>query len=66
MKTTMSPPVTLAMPIDAPPPAPDCGVCSALARQRAQAITAGDPSRATDCSIEIHNHPHPKRRGGAS
>ncbi|MFD4413174.1 hypothetical protein [Streptomyces sp. NPDC058476] len=66
MKTTMNPPVTLAMPIDAPPPAPGCGVCRALARQRANAIAAGYPSRATDCNIEIRNHPHPKHYEGRS
>ncbi|MFD4563727.1 hypothetical protein ACFWOX_04730 [Streptomyces sp. NPDC058467] len=66
MKTTMDPPVTLELPLDEPEPAPGCGVCGALARQRAQAVKDGDPSRATDCSVEIRNHPHPKHAGGTS
>lgn len=63
MKTTMDPPITLNLPLDPPTPARGCGVCGALARQRAQALEDGDLSRATDCSVEIRNHPH---EGGAS
>ena len=58
MKTTMDPPITLELPLGEPAPAPGCRVCGALARQRAAFTAAGDPSRATDCSVEIRNHPH--------
>jgi hypothetical protein len=63
MKTTMDPPVTLELPLAEPVPAPGCGVCGALARQRAEYAAAGNPSRATDCSVEIRNHPHRARKG---
>ncbi|AVH59714.1 MULTISPECIES: hypothetical protein [Streptomyces] len=66
MKTTMDPPITLELPLSAPDPAPGCGVCQALARQRAEALAAGNASRATDCNVEIRNHPHPTRAGGTS
>ncbi|WP_329546784.1 MULTISPECIES: hypothetical protein [unclassified Streptomyces] len=62
MKTTMDPPITLELPLRDPDPVPDCGVCQALARQRADAVAAGNASRATDCSVEIRNHPHPGRK----
>ncbi|MFD4415657.1 hypothetical protein [Streptomyces sp. NPDC058476] len=64
--TTMDPPVTLELPLAPPTPAPGCGVCGALAQQRAQALDDADLSRATDCSVEIRNYPHPERRGGRS
>ncbi|MFF4347839.1 hypothetical protein [Streptomyces sp. NPDC001530] len=56
--TTQELPITLGLPLDPPPPAHGCGVCGALARQRAEYAAAGNPSRATDCSVEIRNHPH--------
>ncbi|MFD4528152.1 hypothetical protein ACFWP7_30320 [Streptomyces sp. NPDC058470] len=58
MKTTMDPPITLELPLSEPDPAPGCDVCEALARQRAEFTAAGNPSKATDCSVEIRNHPH--------
>ncbi|WP_330301580.1 MULTISPECIES: hypothetical protein [unclassified Streptomyces] len=41
----------------------DTIVCEALARQRTDHTAAGNPSKATDCSVEIRNHPH---KGGRS
>ncbi|MEU8983101.1 hypothetical protein ACFVXW_09620 [Streptomyces sp. NPDC058251] len=58
MKTTMDPPITLELPLTKPAPAPGCGVCETLARQRTEHAAAGNPSKATDCSVEIRNHPH--------
>jgi len=63
MKTTMDPPITLELPLAEPAPAPGCGVCEALARRRTEHAAAGNPSKATDCSVEIRNHPH---KGGRS
>lgn len=51
-------PVHLPRPTDPPAPAPGCGVCAALAEQRETARTAGDLSRASDCNVELRNHPH--------
>ncbi|WP_240137975.1 hypothetical protein [Streptomyces sp. MUM 178J] len=45
-------------PLPAAEPAPGCGVCAALVKQRAEALAAGDQSKALDLSIEIRNHPH--------
>lgn len=61
MTTTMDEPVDLPLPLDQPKPAPRCGVCAALVRQRAEATAAGDYSKVSDCNVEIRNHPHPKR-----
>ncbi|WP_240137797.1 hypothetical protein [Streptomyces sp. MUM 178J] len=51
-------PVHLLPPGDVPDPAPGCGVCAALAQQRAAALAAGDRSKAVDCNVELRNHPH--------
>lgn len=56
MRTDMDPPITLGLPLDQPEPPADCGVCSALAQQRATAATAGDMSRVSDLNVEIRNH----------
>ncbi|MGW6258627.1 hypothetical protein [Streptomyces sp. NPDC055085] len=54
--------IVLPLPPDGPEPAPGCGVCAALVRQSAQAAAIGDYSKASDCNVEIRNHPHPRRR----
>lgn len=59
--TTMDSPVTLGLPPDDPTPPADCGVCAALAKQRAEARARGDMSRVSDFNVEIRNH-HPARR----
>lgn len=56
MKTTMDKPITLGLPLDQPEPPADCGVCQALARQRAEAARRGDQSRVSDYNVEIRNH----------
>ncbi|QOV38687.1 hypothetical protein IM697_10080 [Streptomyces ferrugineus] len=61
MKTTMDPPVTLGLPLGNPGPPDDCGVCQALAHQRAEAAGRGDLSRMSDINIEIRNHHEPRR-----
>ncbi|MFF1702476.1 hypothetical protein [Streptomyces sp. NPDC058252] len=61
-QTTMDDPVDLSLPLDQPKPAPLCGVCQALERQSAEATASGDYSKASDCNIEIRNHPHRGRR----
>ncbi|MFE9880472.1 hypothetical protein [Streptomyces sp. NPDC005784] len=58
-QTTMDDgPIDLPLPLDRPEPAPQCGVCAALTRQGAEAVAVGDYSKASDCNIEIRNHPH--------
>ncbi|KNB54342.1 hypothetical protein [Streptomyces caatingaensis] len=47
---------------DDPEPAPGCDVCGALARQRVEARRTGDFSQATDCNVELRQHPHTRRR----
>ena len=54
-------PMDLGLPLDPPAARPDCAVCQALARQRAEAAARGDHSRVTDCNVEIRNHHTPKR-----
>ncbi|WP_240136635.1 hypothetical protein [Streptomyces sp. MUM 178J] len=53
-------PVHLAepVPLHESEPVRGCGVCTALGKQRAEAAARGDHSRATDCTVEIRNHPH--------
>ncbi|RCH67979.1 hypothetical protein DT019_13315 [Streptomyces sp. SDr-06] len=60
----MDPPVHLSLPRTPPAPAPGCGVCAALARQRAAAYGAGDLSAVSDCNVELAAHPktHPGGR----
>ncbi|AZS73916.1 hypothetical protein DDE74_25890 [Streptomyces lydicus] len=57
-RTTMTPPVYVSLPLAPPKPTEDCGVCMALAKQRAEAETKGDFSRVADCNIELRNHSH--------
>ncbi len=45
-------------PLSRPTPATECGVCSALAKQRVEAETAGNFSAVADCNVELRNHPH--------
>ncbi|MCF1510111.1 hypothetical protein LZ604_21315 [Streptomyces glomeratus] len=60
----MSAPVDLPLPLEWPAPAPHCRVCTALAKQRAEAAEARDYSRVSDCNVEIREHKddHPRRR----
>jgi len=53
----------LGPPLDPPLARPDCAVCQALVRQRAEAAARGDHSRVTDCNVEIRNHHTGPRRG---
>ncbi|WTL26763.1 hypothetical protein OG875_20655 [Streptomyces sp. NBC_01498] len=53
----MDPPVHLPLPAKPPAPAPGCGVCAALAKQRAAARASGDFSAASDCNVELAAHP---------
>ena len=39
-------------------PAPECGVCTALAEELTEARLAKEYSRAYDTAAEIRNHPH--------
>lgn len=57
-RTMMTPPVYVSLPPVPPKPTEDCGVCTALAKQRADAEARGDFSRVSDCNIELRNHPH--------
>ncbi|MCB5166166.1 hypothetical protein LG634_15155 [Streptomyces bambusae] len=59
--TGMSPAPHLTLPAPDPDPTPGCDICAALARERAAARANGDPSRATDCNVELRHHPrrHP-------
>jgi hypothetical protein len=50
-------PVTLPDPTRPPRPAPGCGVCGALDKQRASAEREGDIRRATMFEIEMRRHP---------
>ncbi|MDX3583018.1 hypothetical protein [Streptomyces europaeiscabiei] len=59
-QTTVDRPITLGLPLDDPTPPADCGVCAALAVQRAEARADGDLSRVSDLNVEIRNH-HPAR-----
>lgn len=53
--------VALDFPLpDAEPPT-DCGVCSALVKQRSEARAQDDLSRVSDLNAEIRNH-HPALR----
>ncbi|WP_330332091.1 hypothetical protein OHS33_21915 [Streptomyces sp. NBC_00536] len=55
-QTTMSPPVHLSLPTEAPRPAPGCDVCAALAGQRSEAHRRGDHSAVSECNVEITAH----------
>ncbi|GAA3391856.1 hypothetical protein [Streptomyces roseoviridis] len=39
-------------------PAEGCGACGVLAQWSRYYSAGGDGSRATDCVVEIRNHPH--------
>lgn len=56
-QTAPEPPVSLPDPTRPPRPAPGCGVCQALDRQRAQAEEDKDIRRATMFEIEMRRHP---------
>ncbi|MFS8199029.1 hypothetical protein ACLVWQ_10080 (plasmid) [Streptomyces sp. CWNU-52B] len=60
-QTTQGRPVTLPDPTRPPPPAPGCDVCAALDKQRVQYERAQNIRRATECEVEIRNHPHSKK-----
>ncbi len=55
-QTTMYGPVELGLPFRPPRPAEGCGVCAALAKQRAEAREHGDFSAVTDLNVEIAAH----------
>ncbi|MFJ3952132.1 hypothetical protein ACIPXV_19115 [Streptomyces libani] len=62
-KGTMSPPVHLPSPYDLnADPAPGCGVCAALDKQRQEARERGKLADAAVAGVEIANHPHKGRR----
>ncbi|MEH0633808.1 hypothetical protein [Streptomyces bottropensis] len=56
-QTTAEEPVTLPDPTRPPRPAPGCGVCAALDKQRAQAEKNKDTRRATMFEVEMRRHP---------
>lgn len=57
-QTTAEPPVTLLDPTRPPRPALDCDVCAALDEQRAAFEKKKNVKRATDCEVEMRNHPN--------
>ncbi|MET9532638.1 hypothetical protein ABZY02_19085 [Streptomyces sp. NPDC006649] len=61
--TTMSGPVYLLLPSDPAQPAEGCDVCEALEKERAAAHAIGDGSKASDCNVEMHQHPHKGKAG---
>ncbi|MDX3634805.1 hypothetical protein PV728_32020 [Streptomyces europaeiscabiei] len=63
-QTTSEPPVSLPDPTRPPRPAPGCGVCQALDKQRAEAERGGDVRRATMFEVEMRRHP--RHREGAA
>ncbi|MDQ1027517.1 hypothetical protein QF035_005099 [Streptomyces umbrinus] len=63
MSTTQESPVTLLDPTSPPKPAPGCNVCAALEKQRAGYERRGNTRAATDCEVEMRNHP---KHGSAS
>ncbi|MCX5357531.1 hypothetical protein OG864_02005 [Streptomyces sp. NBC_00124] len=56
MRADLDPPITLGLRFDDPEPPLGCGVCTALAGQRAEAAAGGDMSRVFDLNVEIRNH----------
>lgn len=55
-------PVVLPLRLDVEPvPVGGCDVCAALAKHRAEARKRGDGSAASDCNIEIRQHPEHQR-----
>uniref|UniRef100_A0AAU2V7Z6 Uncharacterized protein n=1 Tax=Streptomyces sp. NBC_00003 TaxID=2903608 RepID=A0AAU2V7Z6_9ACTN len=67
-RTYPQPPIELAGFVDnylyGCAPAPECGVCAALAEELATARRGKEHSRAYDAAAEIRNHPHPARPAG--
>ncbi|KND40084.1 hypothetical protein [Streptomyces stelliscabiei] len=63
-QTTSEPPISLPDPTRPPSPAPGCGVCQALDKQRAEAEQDGDVRRATMFEVEMRRHP--RHREGAA
>ncbi|WP_260463276.1 hypothetical protein [Streptomyces sp. TRM72054] len=60
--TTMDDAPRLGLPLEWPEPQANCGVCQALARQRAEAAVRNDQSRVSDCNVEIRNHHAARQR----
>ncbi|GGX26537.1 hypothetical protein [Streptomyces chryseus] len=63
LEWTMKDPVQLPEPVfSTPTPAQGCDVCASLERQFDKAadprLPEFDPSKATDCLVEIKRHPH--------
>ncbi|OEJ57884.1 hypothetical protein BGM19_07810 [Streptomyces agglomeratus] len=64
LETTSREPVNLTDPYahTKPKPATGCDVCASLERQFGEAadprLPEFDPSKATDCLVEISRHPH--------
>jgi hypothetical protein len=56
MRTDLDPPITLGPRFDDPEPPADCGVCTALDRQRTEAAAGGDMPRVSALNVEIRNH----------
>ncbi|MFJ4781819.1 hypothetical protein [Streptomyces sp. NPDC088794] len=54
--TTMAAAVHLPLPQLEPVAVEGCDVCRALGKQRAEARTAGNMSRVSDCNVEIRAH----------
>lgn len=61
--TTMSDPVYLPLLSDPAQPAEGCDVCEALENERAMARAIGDGSKASDCNVEMQQHPHKGKAG---
>jgi hypothetical protein len=60
-QTTPELPVSLPDPTRPPRPAPGCDVCAALERQRVGYERCGNVKAATDCEVEMRNHPKHSR-----
>jgi hypothetical protein len=58
MSTTTDSFVQIGFPAPRPDPAPGCGVCRALVKQRDEAEARSDKSGVIDCNVELRNHPH--------
>lgn len=56
--TTMSGPMHLPLPPAPPAPIPGCVICADLERKRAEAKTAADYSRVSDCNVRMRRHRH--------
>ena len=56
VKTTMTGPIDLPLPLIEPTPVAGCDVCGALVRAREEARQNGDLSKVTDFNIEMRSH----------